>query len=146
MQALHATARKYRLPPEQLSDELLARRQQLDDLQAAQDINKVLAREAASRAAYLTLAQHLSARKVAAEALSPRSPMRCRACRWPAAFAVALHPLEEGQSHGLEQIEFLVAGRRREPRPLAAWHRAANWRGSAWRSRSSRARRRPRRR
>ncbi len=87
MQALHTAARKYRLPPEQLPDELLARRQQLDDLQAAQDINKVLAREAAARAAYLTLARHLSAaRKTAAKALSGAvTDAACRACRWLAA-------------------------------------------------------------
>ena len=65
MQALHTAARKYRLPPEQLPDELLARRRQLDDLQSAQDINKVLAREAAARAAYLTLARR------------PRGPAPC---------------------------------------------------------------------
>jgi DNA repair protein RecN (Recombination protein N) len=122
MQALHATARKYRLPPEQLPDELLARRQQLDDLQAAQDINKVLAREAASRAAYLTLAQHLSGtRKVAAEALSAAVTDAMQGLSMAGGtFAVALNPLEEGQSHGLEQIEFLVAGHAGvSPRPLA---------------------------
>ncbi|WP_423193109.1 DNA repair protein RecN [Cupriavidus sp. H18C2] len=122
MQALHATARKYRLPPEQLADELLARRQQLDDLQAAQDINKVLAREAASRAAYLTLAQHLSAaRKVAADALSAAVTDAMQGLSMAGgAFAVALHPLDEGQSHGLEQVEFLVAGHAGvSPRPLA---------------------------
>ncbi|KAI3590146.1 DNA repair protein RecN [Cupriavidus sp. CER94] len=112
MQALHTTARKYRLPPEQLPDELLARKQQLDDLQAAQDINKVLAREAAARAAYLTLAQHLSAaRKVAAAALSAAVTDAMQGLSMAGGtFAVALHPLEEGQSHGLEQVEFLVAG------------------------------------
>ncbi len=122
MQALHATARKYRLPPEQLCDELLARKQQLDDLQAAQDINKVLAREAASRAAYLTLAQHLSAaRKVAAEALSAAVTDAMQGLSMAGGtFAVALNPLEEGQSHGLEQVEFLVAGHAGvSARPLA---------------------------
>jgi len=122
MQALHATARKYRLPPEQLSDELLARRQQLEDLQAAQDINKVLAREAAARAAYLTLAQHLSgARKDAAKALSAAVTDAMQGLSMAGgAFAVALNPLEEGQSHGLEQIEFLVAGHAGvSARPLA---------------------------
>ncbi|WP_244787025.1 DNA repair protein RecN [Cupriavidus pauculus] len=122
MQALHATARKYRLAPEQLCDELIARRQQLDDLQAAQDINKVLAREAASRAAYLTLAQHLSAaRKTAADALSRAVTDAMQGLSMAGGtFAVALNPLDEGQSHGLEQIEFLVAGHAGvSARPLA---------------------------
>lgn len=122
MHALHTTARKYRLPPEQLGDELIALRQQLDDLHAAQDINKVKAREAAARAAYLTLAQHLSAaRKVAAEALSAAVTDAMQGLSMAGgSFAVALHALEEGQSYGLEQVEFLVAGHAGvSARPLA---------------------------
>jgi len=122
MQALHTTARKYRLPPEQLPDELLARRQQLDDLQSAQDLNKAMAREAAARAAYLTIAQHLgAARKVAAEKLSAGVTEAMQGLSMAGgSFAVALHPLEEGQSHGLEQVEFLVAGHAGvSARPLA---------------------------
>lgn len=122
MQALHATARKYRLPPEQLPAELQARRQQLDDLQAAQDLNKVMAREAAARAAYLTIAHHLSdARKAAAAALSAAITEAMQGLSMAGgSFAVALHPLEDGLSHGLEQVEFLVAGHAGvSPRPLA---------------------------
>ncbi|CAG9174518.1 DNA repair protein RecN [Cupriavidus pinatubonensis] len=122
MQALHTTARKYRLPPEQLADELVTRRQQLDDLQSAQDINKVLAREAAAKAAYLTLAQHLSqARKVAAEALSAAVTEAMQGLSMAGgSFVAALNPLDEGQSYGLEQMEFLVAGHAGvSARPLA---------------------------
>ncbi|QQX85440.1 DNA repair protein RecN [Cupriavidus necator] len=122
MQALHATARKYRLPPEQLPDELVARRQQLDDLQAAQDLNKVMAREAAAKAAYLTLAQHLShARKQAAQALSAAVTDAMQGLSMAGgSFVTALNALDEGQSHGLEQVEFLVAGHAGvSPRPLA---------------------------
>ncbi|WP_454735120.1 DNA repair protein RecN [Cupriavidus necator] len=122
MQALHATARKYRLPPEQLPDELTARRQQLDDLQAAQDLNKVMAREAAAKAAYLTLAQHLShARKQAAQALSAAVTEAMQGLSMAGgSFVAALNALEEGQSYGLEQVEFLVAGHAGvSARPLA---------------------------
>lgn len=122
MQALHATARKYRLPPEQLPDELVARRQQLDELQAAQDLNKVMAREAAAKAAYLTLAQHLShARKQAAQALSAAVTDAMQGLSMAGgSFVAALNALDEGQSHGLEQVEFLVAGHAGvSPRPLA---------------------------
>jgi len=122
MQALHATARKYRLAPEQLADELIARRQQLDDLQSAQDINKVKAREAAARAAYLTLAQHLSqARREAAQTLSAAVTEAMQGLSMAGgSFVVALNPLEEGQSFGLEQVEFLVAGHAGvSARPLA---------------------------
>ncbi len=122
MQALHTTARKYRMPPEQLPDELMARRQQLDDLQSAQDLNKAMAREAAARAAYLTIAQHLgAARKMAAESLSAAVTDAMQGLSMAGgSFAVALHPLDEGQSHGLEQVEFLVAGHAGvSARPLA---------------------------
>ncbi|SPA24173.1 recombination and repair protein [Cupriavidus taiwanensis] len=122
MQALHATARKYRLPPEQLADELVARRQQLDDLQAAQDLNKVMAREAAAKAAYLTLAQHLShARKQAAQALSGAVTDAMQGLSMAGgSFVAALNALDEGQSYGLEQVEFLVAGHAGvSARPLA---------------------------
>ncbi|AGW89443.1 MULTISPECIES: DNA repair protein RecN [Cupriavidus] len=122
MQALHATARKYRLPPEQLPDELTARRQQLDDLQAAQDLNKVMAREAAAKAAYLTLAQHLShARRQAAQALSAAVTEAMQGLSMAGgSFVAALNALEEGQSYGLEQVEFLVAGHAGvSARPLA---------------------------
>ncbi|CAG9173300.1 DNA repair protein RecN [Cupriavidus respiraculi] len=122
MQALHTAARKYRLPPEQLPDELLDRRRQLDELQSAQDINKIAAREAAARAAYLTLAQHLSgARKEAADALGVAVTEAMQGLSMAGgSFSVALHPLEEGQSHGLEQVEFLVAGHAGvSARPLA---------------------------
>jgi DNA repair protein RecN (Recombination protein N) len=122
MQALHATARKYRLPPGQLPDELLARRQQLDDLQSAQDLNKVMAREAAAKAAYLTLAQHLShARQAAAQALSGAVTEAMQGLSMAGgSFVAALNALDEGQSYGLEQVEFLVAGHAGvSARPLA---------------------------
>lgn len=122
MQALHTAARKYRIPPEQLSEELQTRRAQLDELQAAQDINKVIAREAAARAAYLTLAQHLSAsRRDAAGALSAAVTDAMQGLSMAGgSFSVALNALEEGQSYGLEQVEFLVAGHAGvSARPLA---------------------------
>lgn len=122
MQALHTAARKFRVPPEQLPDELLARRQQLDDLQAAQDLNKITAREAAARAAYLTIARHLSeSRREAAERLSAAVTEAMQGLSMAGgSFTVALHPLDEGASHGLEQVEFLVAGHAGvSPRPLA---------------------------
>lgn len=112
MQALHAAARKYRLQPEQLPDELQQRQRQLDELQAAQDINKIIAREAAARAAYLTIAQHLSdSRRAAAERLSAAVTEAMQGLSMAGgSFSVALHAVDEGQSYGLEQIEFLVAG------------------------------------
>jgi len=71
-----------------------------------------MAREAAARAAYLTLAQHLShARKEAADLLSAAVTEAMQGLSMAGgSFVVALNQLDEGQSFGLEQIEFLVAG------------------------------------
>ncbi len=97
----------------------------------------MLAREAASKAAYLTLAQHLSlARKQAAEALSAAVTEAMQGLSMAGgSFVAALNPLDEGQSYGLEQVEFLVAGHAASVRGRwPASHRAANWPVSAWRS------------
>lgn len=122
MQALHAAARKFRVLPEQLPEELQQRQRQLDELQAAQDLNKIAAREAAARAAYLTIAQHLSnSRRDAAQRLGIAVTEAMQGLSMAGgSFEVALHALDEGQSHGLEQVEFLVAGHAGvSPRPLA---------------------------
>ncbi|MGY8525080.1 DNA repair protein RecN [Paracidovorax citrulli] len=122
MQALHAAARKFRVTPEVLPDELTERRRQLNELEAAQDVNKMAAREAAARAAYMTLAHHLSeARRGAAEHLGAAVTEAMQGLSMAGgSFTVALHPIEEGASHGLEQVEFLVAGHAGvSARPLA---------------------------
>ncbi|MBY4895821.1 DNA repair protein RecN [Cupriavidus sp. AU9028] len=122
MQALHAAARKFRVMPEALADELTERRRQLDELEAAQDVNKMAAREAAARAAYMTLARHLSESRASAAAQLGAAVTEAMQGLSMAggSFSVALHPLEDGASHGLEQVEFMVAGHAGvTPRPLA---------------------------
>ncbi|KAF1029877.1 MAG: DNA repair protein RecN [Burkholderia plantarii] len=122
LDALHSAARKFRLPPETLHDEHMARRDQLAALDAAADLSAL--QEAADRAreAYLADARTLSAaRTKAADALGTAVSAAMQELSMAGGrFEVALVPLADGGAHGLEQIEFRVAGHPGVPlRPLA---------------------------
>jgi DNA repair protein RecN (Recombination protein N) len=122
LDALHSTARKFRLRPETLPEEHAARRAQLATLDAAADLDSL--RAAADRAyeAYLAEAKQLSkARTKAAKALGAAVTQGMQELSMAGgSFEVALVPLAEGGAHGLEQIEFRVAGHAGVPlRPLA---------------------------
>lgn len=122
MQALHATAKKYRVEPDHLHAELSDRKVRLAELDAAQDLEALSASEAAARQQYMAAARTLGkARKQAAGALSTAVTDAMQGLSMSGGrFDVALQPLEEGQSYGLEQVEFLVAGHAGvTPRPLA---------------------------
>ena len=122
LDALHSTARKFRLQPENLPDELAARREQLAALDAAADLDALRAAEAKAKDAYLALARQLSkARAKAAKALGEAVTTGMQELSMAGGrFEVALEPLAEGGLHGLEQVEFRVAGHAGVPlRPLA---------------------------
>ncbi|AOK28818.1 MULTISPECIES: DNA repair protein RecN [Burkholderia] len=122
LDALHSTARKFRLPPETLHDEHAARRAQLAELDAAADLTALHAAAERARDAYLADAKRLSkARKAAAKALGAAVTAGMQELSMAGgSFEVALVPLEQGGAHGLEQIEFRVAGHPGVPlRPLA---------------------------
>ncbi|MFP6556855.1 DNA repair protein RecN [Paraburkholderia sp. B3] len=122
LDALHSTARKFRLQPGTMPEEHAARRAQLATLDAAADLDSL--RAAADRAyeAYLAEAKQLSkARAKAAKALGVAVTQGMQELSMAGgSFEVALVPLAEGGAHGLEQIEFRVAGHAGVPlRPLA---------------------------
>ncbi|SMG00848.1 DNA repair protein RecN [Burkholderia singularis] len=122
LDALHSTARKFRLPPETLHDEHAARRAQLAELDAAADLTALHAAAERAKDAYLVDAKRLSkARKAAAKALGAAVTAGMQELSMAGgSFEVALVPLEQGGAHGLEQIEFRVAGHPGVPlRPLA---------------------------
>jgi DNA repair protein RecN (Recombination protein N) len=122
LDALHSTARKFRMQPDALPDELLARRAQLQALDATTDIDALHAAQARAKQAYMTLAERLSkARAKAAKALSSAVTTGMQDLSMAGGrFDVALEPLPEGGQHGLEQVEFRVAGHAGVPlRPLA---------------------------
>ncbi|KWU28896.1 DNA repair protein RecN [Burkholderia sp. MS389] len=122
LDALHSTARKFRLPPDTLHEEHAARRAQLAALDAAADLGALEAAQAKAREAYLADAKRLSkARVQAAKALGTAVTAGMQELSMAGgSFEVALVPLADGGPHGLEQVEFRVAGHPGVPlRPLA---------------------------
>ncbi|WP_175657172.1 DNA repair protein RecN [Burkholderia ambifaria] len=122
LDALHTTARKFRLPPGTLHEEHAARRAQLAALDAAADLSALEAAQAKAWETYLADAKHLSkARTQAAKALGTAVTAGMQELSMAGgSFEVALVPLADGGPHGLEQVEFRVAGHPGVPlRPLA---------------------------
>ncbi|ACC71678.1 DNA repair protein RecN [Paraburkholderia phymatum] len=122
LDALHSAARKFRLQPETLPQEHQARREQLAKLDAAADLDALRAAEAKAKEAYAAEAKVLSkARAKAAKALGAAVTTGMQELSMVGgSFEVALVPLPEGGAHGIEQIEFRVAGHAGVPlRPLA---------------------------
>ncbi len=121
MGELHATARKFHVEPDALPAELETLSAQLRQLADASDLEALKAQEEKLKSAYLAAAQKLSkARAKAARALGEAVTAAMQDLSMAGGrFEVALHPGEPA-AHGLEQVEFLVAGHAgTQPRPLA---------------------------
>lgn len=121
VEIIHSTARRFHVAPEALHLELQTLSDQLQQLAAVSDVETLKAQEAAAHSAYLKAAQVLSkARaKVARELSGAVSNAMQDLSMSGGSFSVALHPCEPS-AHGVEQIEFLVAGHAGvQPRPLA---------------------------
>ncbi|MFM0203089.1 DNA repair protein RecN [Paraburkholderia fungorum] len=122
LDALHSAARKFRLQPQTLPEEHEARRVQLAALDAAADLDSLHAAVAKAKEAFLTEAKKLSkARAKAGKALGAAVTTGMQELSMKGgSFEVALVPLPDGGAHGLEQVEFRVAGHAGVPlRPLA---------------------------
>ena len=121
LEALHSTARKFHVDPEQLPQTLLDLSTQLQQLADASDLDALRANEEKLRVVYMNAAQKLSkARAKAAAALSRAVTDAMQDLSMSGGrFEIALTPCEPA-SYGLEQAEFLVAGHAGvAPRPLA---------------------------
>jgi DNA repair protein RecN (Recombination protein N) len=121
LEAIHSTARKFRVAPDDLPAEHEALAAQLRQLADASDLDALRQQEDAAGAAYQALAQQLSqGRAKAAEALgeavtAAMQDLSMRGGR----FAIGLNPCEPA-AFGVEQVEFLVAGHAgTQLRPLA---------------------------
>ncbi|MBU3579281.1 DNA repair protein RecN [Polynucleobacter sp. 73C-SIWE] len=122
MQVLHGAARKYRTEADGLPALLQETAERLDALTASQNIEALREKVKQEEAAYLKLAKQLSQKRAGAasdlgklvtDAMQDLSMAGGR-------LEIALTPLNEGGSHGLEQVEFLVAGHAGStPRSLA---------------------------
>ena len=111
MSDLHATARKFRVQPEDLPAEHESLAAQLLQLAAATDMAALKAQEDKAQQAYLVLAAKLSrARTKAAASLSAAVTAAMQELSMTGGrFSIALQPCEPA-SYGVEQVEFLVAG------------------------------------
>ncbi|MFM2066489.1 MAG: repair protein RecN [Pseudomonadota bacterium] len=115
-------ARRFRRQPAELPALLLQWREQLRALDAATDLDALLAAAESGRRRWLTLAQQATAqRSRAAPRLSAVVTEAMQALGMAGGrFEVALLPLDEPQAHGQESIELRVAGHAgATPRALA---------------------------
>ncbi|MBW3508917.1 DNA repair protein RecN [Janthinobacterium sp. NKUCC06_STL] len=121
MEAMHSTARKFRVTPEELPEEHAKLSEKLQHLADASDIEGLLRQEAKIEAEYRAVAERLShTRRAAALELGQAVTRAMQELSMTGgSFEIALHPCEPA-AHGLEQVEFLVAGHAgTAPRSLA---------------------------
>ena len=121
MEAMHSTARKFRVAPEELPEEHAKLSEKLQHLADASDIEGLLRQEAKIEAEYRSVAERLSATRRAAALELGQAVTRAmqELSMTGGSFEIALHPCEPA-AHGLEQVEFLVAGHAgTAPRSLA---------------------------
>ena len=114
-------ARRDKRPPEELAALLAGWKKELNTLEAASDLEGLEAQEKAASVAYQTEAKKLSqqrkkaAPKLAQAVTSAMQNLGMQGGR----FEVALIGLEQAAQHGLEDIQFLVAGHAGStPRPV----------------------------
>ncbi|OHV98105.1 DNA repair protein [Janthinobacterium lividum] len=121
MEAMHSTARKFRVTPEELPEEHARLSEKLQHLADASDIDGLLRQEAKIEAEYRGVAERLSATRRAAALELGHAVTRAmqELSMTGGSFEIALHPCAPA-AHGLEQVEFLVAGHAgTAPRSLA---------------------------
>lgn len=121
VEALHGAARKHRVAPAELHEALARGLARLEELKLSTDI-EALKRELADAAdKYAMVAKALSTKRLrAAKKLSSEVTASMQTLALAGGkFEIALQPLEEGGAHGMERIEFLVAGHAGvDPRPM----------------------------
>ncbi|HJW23305.1 MAG TPA: DNA repair protein RecN [Rhodocyclaceae bacterium] len=122
LDAIHASARKYRTRPEELPELLAAWKARLAELNETTDLAALEARVEAARKDFMGRAQGLSdgRRKASGKLGRKVTELMRQLALATGSFEVALVPAEGGAAYGLEQVEFRVAGLAgSEPKPLA---------------------------
>jgi len=111
MAAIVEASRKYRVSPEQLPQALHGIVARLHELGGDADMAELAQQDKAAHELYLAAARKLgAARKQAAEKLSREITLAMQTLAMQGgSFAVVLAPLQEGNAHGLETVEFQVA-------------------------------------
>ncbi|HEY6897773.1 MAG TPA: DNA repair protein RecN [Rhodocyclaceae bacterium] len=122
LQAVTGLARKHRLAPEDLPELLAQQSARLEELRLTADPAALAEAEAKARAVFEKKAKQLSkARAKTAETLAAQVTEAMQQLAMAGGrFEIALLPLEEGASYGLESVEFRVsANAGQPPRALA---------------------------
>ncbi|UJP04814.1 MAG: DNA repair protein RecN [Nitrosomonas sp.] len=120
--AIHAVARKFRTPPEELPALIASLQQQLGALGCDADIDRLLVLEATAESEYMEHARLLTQfRSEAAETLSRQvSDAMHTLAMTGGVFSVDLCVQQQGAAYGFEQVEFMVSAHQGMPlRPLA---------------------------
>ncbi|HZF22841.1 MAG TPA: DNA repair protein RecN [Burkholderiales bacterium] len=112
LDAVHTASRKFRVNPLEMPERLAKMKARLTELETGFDPEALRQRENLASAHWQERARKLSAarRKAAADFAKRVTASMQSLAMGGGAFEIALHPLSEGNAHGLEQIEFLVAG------------------------------------
>lgn len=121
LEAIHSTARKFRVAPDDLPQEFETLSAQLQQLADASDLDALRIQEEKLKTTYMTAAHKLSkARAKAAKALSDAVTAAMQDLSMTGGrFDIALHPCEPA-AYGLDQVEFMVAAHAgTAPRALA---------------------------
>lgn len=122
LDAIHASARKYRTRPEELPELLAGWRARLAELNETADLAALEAKVQVAHKDFMGKAKALSdGRKKAGGVLSKKVTELMRQLALASgSFEVALAPVDGGAVYGLEQVEFRVAGLAgSEAKPLA---------------------------
>ncbi len=120
IQTIHGAGRKYRVKPEELNDLLTKDQARMAELEGFASDGALAKQEAEALEIYQALAKKLSeSRSQAAKALSDKISAEMQRLSLNGGRFEALLTLCEKSAHGLEQVEFLVAGHAGvEPRAL----------------------------
>jgi DNA repair protein RecN (Recombination protein N) len=122
LEAVYTAARKFKLQIADIPERLRKIKSRLAELTAGFDADALRQRESQAQKTYRDAAAKLSsARKKGATDLAKKVSAAMQALAMAGgAFEISLNALAEGNAHGLEQVEFLVAGHAgATPRPLA---------------------------
>ena len=112
LKALHSAAKKFKVMPEDLPEKWAEIQEQVTAIKNSQDLGALEQNLSKTLAAYLKSAKKLSQERIAAAKTLERlvtAAMQHLAMAG-GVFAIQLEALDEGNAHGLEQVEFLVAG------------------------------------
>ena len=121
LSAVHAAARKYRVVPDEIPNLLKTFTEKLNGFNQIGDGEAMMKEEAIAKDVYLKLAKKLSvvrdgaARKLTQQVTAAMQTLAMEGGK----FSVTQIPLEQGNAHGMEQIEFEVSPHQGMPlRPL----------------------------